>query len=204
MTRFTIEDLLAGKVGVGEAVTVEGWVRTRRDSKAGFSFIQVHDGSCFDPIQVVVESTLENYQAQVLHLTTHCAVRVEGTLVESQGKGQRFEVKADRVPVVGWVEDPDTYPVSAKRHTFEYLRTVAHLRPRTNTFGAIARIRHCLSMAVHRYFHEHSFFWIHTPIITTSDAEGAGAMFRVSTLDLANLPRDPQGNVDFSTDFFGK
>jgi asparaginyl-tRNA synthetase len=131
-------------------------------------------------------------------------VRVIGVLVASQGKGQSVEVKADRVEVVGMVEDPDTYPVSSKRHTFEYLRTVAHLRPRTNTFGAIARVRHCLSMAVHRYFHDRGFFWIHTPIITTSDAEGAGAMFRVSTLDLANLPRDERGNVDFTSDFFGK
>jgi asparaginyl-tRNA synthetase len=204
MTSLTIAEILAGKIGVGEAITIEGWVRTRRDSKAGLSFLQVHDGSCFDPIQVVAEATLPNYQDQVLHLTTHCAVRVVGTLVESPGKGQRFEVKAEQIEVVGWVENPDHYPVAAKRHTFEHLRTVAHLRPRTNTFGAVARVRHCLAMAIHRYFHEHGFFWIHTPIITTSDAEGAGAMFRVSTLDLANLPRDEQGHVDFSADFFGK
>ena len=208
MTPLTIKEILAGRVGVGEAVTVEGWVRTRRDSKAGFSFIQVHDGSCFDPIQVVVEAGLPNYQTDVLHLTTHCAVRAEGTLVESQGKGQRFEIKAARVEVVGWVENPDHYPVSAKRHSFEHLRTVAHLRPRTNTFGAIARVRDCLSLAVHRYFHEHGFFWIHTPIITTSDAEGAGAMFRVSTLDLAEPGAPLIGSTARSTvvtaDFFGK
>ena len=204
MTTLTIRDILAGRAAVGEAVTVEGWVRTRRDSKAGLSFLQVHDGSCFDPIQVIAEATLPNYQTEVLHLTTHCAVRAVGTLVASEGKGQKVEVKADRVEVIGMVEDPDTYPVSSKRHTFEYLRTVAHLRPRTNTFGAIARVRHCLSMAVHRYFDEHGFFWVHTPIITTSDAEGAGAMFRVSTLDLANLPRDEGGQVDFASDFFGK
>lgn len=204
MTRLTIREILAGQASVGDSVTVEGWVRTRRDSKAGLSFIQVHDGSCFDPIQVVAEADLPNYQGEILHLTTHCAVRVEGTLVASEGKGQKVEVKAKSVEVVGMVEDPDTYPVSSKRHTFEYLRTVAHLRPRTNTFGAIARVRHCLSMAVHRYFHEHGFYWIHTPIITTSDAEGAGAMFRVSTLDLANLPRDEKGDVDYSADFFGK
>jgi asparaginyl-tRNA synthetase len=204
MTPMTIREILAGRAGVGAAVTVEGWVRTRRDSKAGFSFLQVHDGSCFDPIQVVVDAALPNYQSEVIHLTTHCAVRAEGTLVESQGKGQRFEVKAARLEVVGCVADPDHYPVSAKRHSFEHLRTVAHLRPRTNTFGAIARVRDCLSLAVHRYFHERGFFWIHTPIITTSDAEGAGAMFRVSTLDLANLPRDEQGKVDFTHDFFGK
>jgi asparaginyl-tRNA synthetase len=204
MTPLTIKEILADRVGVGEAVTLEGWVRTRRDSKAGYSFIQVHDGSCFDPIQVVVGADLPNYTNEILHLTTHCSLKVEGTLVESQGKGQKFEVKATRVEVVGWVENPDSYPVSAKRHSFEHLRTVAHLRPRTNTFGAIARVRDCLSLAVHRYFHEHGFLWIHTPIITTSDAEGAGAMFRVSTLDLANLPRDEHGQIDFTTDFFGR
>ena len=204
MTSLTIAEILAGKLGVGAAVTVEGWVRTRRDSKAGFSFLQVHDGSCFDPIQVVAEATLPNYANEVLHLTTHCAIRAVGTLVESQGKGQRFEVKAGGIEVLGWIEEPDHYPVSAKRHSFEHLRTVAHLRPRTNTFGAIARVRDCLSRAVHRYFHERGFLWVHTPIITTSDAEGAGAMFRVSTLDLANPPRDEQGKIDFSADFFGK
>lgn len=204
MTALTIREILNGRAEVGATVTVEGWLRTRRDSKAGLSFLGVHDGSCFDPIQVVAEASLPNYQGEILHLTTHCAVRVEGTLVESQGKGQKFEIKADRVEVVGTVEDPDQYPVSAKRHSFEHLRTVAHLRPRTNTFGAVARVRDCLSMAVHRYFHERGFVWVHTPIITTSDAEGAGAMFRVSTLDFANLPRDEHGAIDFSTDFFGK
>lgn len=204
MTSLTIKDVLAGKVALGEKVTVEGWIRTRRDSKAGLSFLQVHDGSCFDPIQVVAEASLPNYQTEVLHLTTHCAVCVDGVLVESEGKGQRFEIKAEHIEVVGWVENPDSYPVSAKRHSFEFLRTVAHLRPRTNTFGAVARVRHTLSMAVHRYFSDHGFFWIHTPIITASDAEGAGAMFRVSTLDLANLPRNEDGQIDFSTDFFGK
>ncbi len=204
MTHLSIKDLLAGRAEVGATVTVEGWLRTRRDSKAGLSFLQIHDGSCFDPIQIVAESSLPNYHDEILHLTTHCALRVVGTLVASQGKGQNVEVKAENVEVLGLVENPDHYPVSAKRHTMEHLRTVAHLRPRTNTFGAVARVRDCLSMAVHRYFHEHGFLWIHTPIITTSDAEGAGAMFRVSTLDLANLPRDEEGKIDFSTDFFGK
>jgi asparaginyl-tRNA synthetase len=204
MTRQTVKQILAGEVPVGAAVVIEGWLRTRRDSKAGLSFLQIHDGSCFEPIQVVAEASLSNYQTEILHLTTHCSLRVAGTLVESQGKGQRFEVKADRVDVVGWVEHPDNYPVAAKRHTMEHLRTVAHLRPRTNTFGAVARVRDCLSMAVHRYFHEHEYIWVHTPIITTSDCEGAGAMFRVSTLDLANLPRTEQGAVDYSADFFGK
>ena len=204
MTLLTIREILDGRLDIGAEVTVEGWIRTRRDSKAGLSFLQVHDGSCFDPIQVIAQASLSNYQDEILHLTTHCAVRVRGTLVESQGKGQKFEVMADVVEVVGLVENPDSYPVSSKRHTMEHLRTVAHLRPRTNTFGAVARVRDCLSMAVHRFFHEHGFVWIHTPIITTSDAEGAGAMFRVSTLDLANLPRDQHGGIDFGADFFGK
>jgi asparaginyl-tRNA synthetase len=204
MTSKTIKEVLAGQLEIGAPITIEGWIRTRRDSKAGLSFLGVHDGSCFDPIQVVAEASLPNYTEEILHLTTHCAVKVTGVLAESQGKGQKFEVKADSVTVVGWVENPDTYPVSAKRHSMEHLRGVAHLRPRTNTFGAVARVRDCLSMAVHRYFHEHGFVWVHTPIITTSDCEGAGAMFRVSTLDLANLPRDPAGHVDFSADFFGK
>ncbi len=204
MNRLTIKDLLAGRAEVGAAVMVEGWLRTRRDSKAGLSFLQVHDGSCFDPIQVVAEANLANYQDEILHLTTHCALRVSGVMVESRGKGQKFEIKAEKVEVVGLVENPDHYPVSAKRHTMEHLRTVAHLRPRTNTFGAVARVRDSLSMAVHRYFHENSYVWVHTPIITTSDAEGAGAMFRVSTLDLGNPPRDEHGGVDYSADFFGK
>jgi asparaginyl-tRNA synthetase len=201
-----IRSLLAGDIPTGSTVLIKGWIRTRRDSKAGagLSFLQVHDGSGFDPIQVVAEATLPNYRDEVAHLTTGCAVAVEGELVPSQGKGQSVEVKAGRVELIGLVDDPDTYPVSAKRHTFEYLRTVAHLRPRTNTFGALARVRHTLSMAVHRYFHDRGFFWVHTPIITASDAEGAGAMFRVSTLDLANLPRAEGGGVDFSQDFFGK
>jgi asparaginyl-tRNA synthetase len=204
MLTKSVRDLIAATTPLGERVTVKGWVRTRRDSKAGVSFVQVHDGSCFDPIQVVAESTLPNYASEILHLTTGCAVVASGTLVESQGKGQKYELKAESVELLGGVDDPDSYPVSAKRHTFEYLRSVAHLRPRTNTFGAIARVRHTLAMAVHRYFNEHGFLWIHTPIITASDCEGAGAMFRVSTLDLANLPRDEHGAVAYSADFFGK
>ena len=204
MADAAIVDVLRGKVRAGETVTVKGWVRTRRDSKGGFSFVAVHDGSCFDAIQVVAPGTLANYQSEILHLTAGCSVICTGTVAQSQGKGQAFEIQATDVKVVGWVDDPDTYPISPKQHTFEYLREVAHLRPRTNTIGAVTRVRHTLSQAVHRFFHEHGFFWIHTPIITTADAEGAGQMFKVSTLDLANLPRTPEGKVDFSQDFFGK
>ncbi len=199
-----VSQLLAGVVAVGAKVTVEGWIRTRRDSKAGLSFLAVHDGSCHDPIQVVAPAELANYQTDVLKLTTGCAVRAIGELVASQGKGQQVEIKADTIEVVGWVDDPDHYPMQPKRHTMEYLREVAHLRPRTNIIGAVTRVRHSLAQAVHRYFHEHGFFWIHTPIITGSDAEGAGQMFRVSTLDAANPPRTPDGKVDWDKDFFGK
>ncbi|MEZ5063517.1 MAG: asparagine--tRNA ligase [bacterium] len=204
MALHSVRELLRGDVPVGGDVTVRGWIRTRRDSKAGLSFLQIHDGTAFDAIQVVAPGELSNYADEILHVTTGCSVIARGKLVESQGKGQSVEIQADTVEIVGWVDDPETYPVSAKRHTFEYLRDVAHLRPRTNTFGAIARVRHTLAQAVHRYFHENEFFWIHTPIITASDAEGAGEMFRVSTLDLANLPRTESGAIDFSEDFFGR
>ncbi|WP_372014041.1 asparagine--tRNA ligase [Pseudoxanthomonas sp. 10H] len=204
MTVVSVEHALAGKIPAGGEVTVRGWVRTRRDSKAGLSFVNVSDGSCFAPIQVVAPAALPNYETEVKHLTTGCSVIATGTLVASQGQGQSFEIQASKVEVVGWVEDPLTYPMQPKQHSLEYLREFAHLRPRTNLFGAVTRIRHCLSQAVHRFFHERGFYWISTPIITTSDAEGAGQMFRVSTLDLANLPRGKDGAVDFSRDFFGK
>ncbi len=204
MAHYPIADLLRGAVAPGSPVTVKGWIRTRRESKAGLSFLHVSDGSCFDPLQVVAPGDLPNYQSEVTRLTAGCAVEADGELVPSQGKGQKFEVKASAVRVVGWVDDPETYPVSPKQHTFEYLRGVAHLRPRTATIGAVTRVRHCLAMAIHRFFHERGFYWIHTPIITASDAEGAGELFRVSTLDLANLPRGADGRVDFSQDFFGR
>ena len=189
---------------VGTTLEVTGWVRTRRDSKAGISFIQLSDGSCFDAFQVVVPSDVANYESEILKLSTGCAVRCRGEIVESRGKGQSLEMKATEVEVVGWVEDPDSYPLQPKRHSFEYLREVAHLRPRSNTFGAVGRVRHCLSMAIHRFMHENGFHWIHTPIVTANDCEGAGEMFRVSTLDLANPPRDEEGGIDFSQDFFGR
>jgi asparaginyl-tRNA synthetase len=206
LERTSIADVIRGRVNVGSPVTLRGWVRTRRDSKSGggLSFIHISDGSTFDPIQVIAPRTLANYESDILHVSTGCSIVARGTVVESQGKGQTVEVQATAIEVVGWVDDPDTYPVSAKRHSFEYLREVAHLRPRTNTFGAIARVRHALAMAIQRFFDEHGFYWVHTPIITSSDAEGAGEMFRVSTLDLANPPRTQEGDVDFAEDFFGR
>ncbi|HEX2685750.1 MAG TPA: asparagine--tRNA ligase [Kofleriaceae bacterium] len=199
-----IASVLAGQAPVASRITIEGWVRTRRDSKAGLSFLAIHDGSCFDALQVVAPAELPNYQADVLRITSGCAVRVTGVVVASQGKGQAVELRAETLEVVGWVDDPDHYPMQPKRHTMEYLREVAHLRPRTNVIGAVTRVRHTLAQAVHRFFHERGFFWIHTPIITASDAEGAGQMFRVSTLDAANPPRTPDGHVDFDQDFFGR
>ena len=202
-----VASVLKGKVPTGSRVTVRGWVRTRRDSKAGVSFIHLHDGSCFDPVQVVAAAALPNYESEIKKLTSSCSVVATGTLTASQGQGQAVEIQAESVQVVGWVDDPDTYPIQPKKTSFEYLREVAHLRPRTNTLGAVARVRHTLSMAIHRYFHERGFFWVHTPIITASDAEGAGEMFRVSTLDLVNtgaVPRTPEGKTDFTQDFFGK
>ncbi|HEY5933400.1 MAG TPA: asparagine--tRNA ligase [Kofleriaceae bacterium] len=199
-----VVSVLAGSEPVGARVIIEGWVRTRRDSKAGLSFLAIHDGSCFEALQIVAPAELANYQTDVLRITTGCAVRVAGEIVASQGKGQSVEVRAETIEVVGWVDDPDTYPMQPKRHTMEYLREVAHLRARTNVMGAMTRVRHTLAQAVHRFFHERGFFWIHTPIVTASDAEGAGQMFRVSTLDAANPPRTPDGKVDWDKDFFGR
>ncbi len=194
---------LRGDVPVGRQVTVRGWLRSKRDSKAGISFLAIHDGSAFDPIQAVVPSDLGNYESEVLKLSTGCAVIVTGELVASEGKGQNVEIQAKEVQVVGWVDDPETYPIAKKRHSFEYLRSQAHLRVRTNTIGAVTRVRSTLANAIHNYFHDHGFHWINTPVITGSDCEGAGELFRVSTLDFANIPRNAQGEVDYSQDFFG-
>lgn len=202
-TANTIKTLTNDTALVGSQVTIKGWLRSKRDSKAGISFLAVHDGTCFNSLQAVVPNTLDNYESEVLGLTTGCSVEVTGELVESQGKGQNVEIQATSVSVVGLVDDPEGYPIAKKRHTFEYLRTQAHLRTRTNTFGAITRVRHVLARAIHEFFHKENFYWVNTPIITASDCEGAGELFRVSTLDFANLPRNPDGAVDNSQDFFG-
>jgi asparaginyl-tRNA synthetase len=204
MSVIAITDVLAGKYPVNESITVHGWIRTRRDSKAGISFLALHDGSCFDAIQAIVPNELDNYESDVLKLTTGCSVKVTGILVESPGKGQAFEIQATAVEVLGFVEDPDTYPMAAKRHSIEFLREQAHLRARTNIGGAVTRVRNCLAQAVHRFLHSKGYFWISTPLITGSDCEGAGEMFRVSTLDMENLPRNDEGKVDYNQDFFGK
>ena len=204
MSVMPVVDVLRGQAPVDSEVTVKGWVRTRRDSKAGISFLAVYDGSCFDPLQAVIANTLPNYESEVLRLTTGCSVEVTGKVVASMGQGQAFEVQATSITVLGWVEDPDTYPMAAKRHSIEYLREVGHLRARTNIVGAVTRVRNTLAQAIHRFFHENGYLWISTPLITASDCEGAGEMFRVSTLDMENLPRTDKGTVDYSEDFFGK
>jgi len=192
-----VADVLAGKAAVGSRVTVQGWVRTRRDSKAGLSFVQVHDGSSLASLQIVAKNELPNYEAEIQHLTAGCAITVSGTLAESQGKGQSVELQAESLTVVGWVDDPDSYPVAAKRHTFEYLREVPHLRVRTNTFAAVFRLRSHLSQGIHDFFRRKGFHYVHTPLITTSDCEGAGEMFRVTTLPDDKASRETE-------DFFGK
>lgn len=203
MNKYSVSKLFTGVVDIGSVVTIKGWVRSRRTSKAGISFIAIHDGSCFDAIQVVVPNTLKNYEDDVLRISTGCAVIATGVLVESQGKGQSVEIQVSDINVVGWVKDPETYPMAKKRHTFEYLRSQAHLRPRSNVIGAVTRIRNTLANAIHNYFYQNEFQWVNTPIITASDAEGAGEMFRVSTLDAMNLPLDKRGAVDYTKDFFG-
>jgi len=179
-----------------------GWVRTRRDSKGGFSFIEVNDGSCLSSLQVIADDKLPNYKDEILRLQTGCSVKASGIIAASPGKGQKVELQADEIEVLGWA-DPAVYPLQKKRHSFEFLRTIAHLRPRTNTFGAVARVRNAMSNAIHTFFQERGFIYLHTPIITGSDCEGAGEMFKVTTLDLDQVPKK-NGHADFDRDFFNE
>jgi asparaginyl-tRNA synthetase len=199
-----IKSILQHETPIDSQVTVRGWLRSRRSSKGGFSFLHIHDGSCFGTVQAIADQALTNYQA-IVDTGTGCSVSVTGKLVASQGKGQDREIQADEVVIHGLVDDPESYPISKKQHSFEYLRGVAHLRPRTNTFGAMTRVRHALSAQVHEFFDRNGFFWVNTPIITASDCEGAGDMFRVSTLD--QIHRDQGSGSDqadpFKQDFFG-
>lgn len=199
MKRTRIANILSFKKEE-QNVTVMGWVRTRRDSKGGFSFIELNDGSCLSNLQVIADSSLSNYSDEVLKLQTGCSLRVTGSVIPSQGKGQSMEMRASEIEVLGWA-DP-SYPLQKKRHSFEFLRTIAHLRPRTNTFGAITRIRNAMSHAIHTFFQERSFIYVHTPVITGSDCEGAGDMFRVTRFNFDDIPRK-DGKIDFEKDFFG-
>jgi asparaginyl-tRNA synthetase len=188
---------------VGRTVRLQGWVRTRRDSKGGFSFIELNDGSSFGNVQVLADKSLPNYESQVLHLSVGSSVTVEGQVKASPAKGQATEVQASSVVVHGGA-DPATYPMQKKGHTMEFLRTQAHLRPRSNTFGAVARVRNRVCHSVHQFFQEYGFLYVHPPIITASDCEGAGQMFRVTTLDLGKLPRGEDGQIDYAKDFFAR
>lgn len=198
MNKTRIADLLDSEEALA-GVTVNGWVRTRRDSK-DFSFIELNDGSCFSNIQIIAGNDAEGY-GDIHKVTTGAAVTIEGDLIASPGKNQKWEIKAKKIILIG--PSPEDFPLQKKRHSDEFLRTIAHLRPRTNKYGALFRIRSKLSHAIHAFFQERGFYWIHTPIITGSDCEGAGEMFRVTTLDLDNLPR-MEGKIDYAEDFFGK
>jgi asparaginyl-tRNA synthetase len=202
MQTSRIGTLLASKP-IGTKVRVQGWLRTRRDSKAGFSFLEINDGSCLANLQVVADKGLPAYETEVMALGTGASVTVEGGLVACEGREQSVELRAESLEVHGNA-DP-SFPLQKKRHSFEYLRTIAHLRGRTNSFGAVARIRSSLSFAVHEFFHSNGFIYLHTPIITGTDCEGAGEMFQVTTLDLDRpLPRQENGAIDYAQDFFGR
>ncbi len=188
---------------IGSEVRIEAWVRTKRDSKAGLTFLELNDGSYFQNLQIVVSATLPNYATEIPKLHVGASVRVLGTEAQSQGGKQSVEIQALEVALVGAC-DPAVYPIGKQKMTYEYLRDFTHLRSRTNTFSAIARVRNVLAMAIHGFFQERGFLWLHTPVITGNDAEGAGQMFRVTTLDVAKPPRAEDGSVDFSQDFFGQ
>ena len=197
---MNIKEILK-KEKAGGSITINGWLKTARHSK-GMSFLEVSDGSCFSGIQVVATDKLANYADAIGKLTTGCAIRATGELVDSPGKGQKYEIQATEITVVGLVDED--YPLQKKRHTFEFLREIAHLRPRTNTIGAVLRVRNAAARAIHQFFQNHGFVYLHTPIITASDCEGAGEMFRVTTLDLKNPPKTTDGKIDFAQDFFGR
>jgi len=190
------------KNAIGQSALLQGWIRTRRDSKGGFSFLELNDGSCLANIQVIADADLPNYAEQIQKLSAGCSVSIEGEVKASGGKGQETEILATGVVVHGWA-DAQEYPLQKKRHSFEKLREWAHLRPRTNAFGAVARVRNCVCRSIHNFFQEEGFLYVTTPVITTSDCEGAGDMFRVTTLDIDNPPKQ-NGTVDFTQDFFGK
>lgn len=187
---------------VGKEITLKGWVRTVRNQKT-FAFVEVNDGSSLSNFQIVITPELPSYTNLINQLSTGCSISATGTIVESPGKEQSLEMHAKEMTIIGKC-DPEAYPLQKKRHTFEFLRTIAHLRPRTNTIGAVTRVRNALAYATHRFFQDRGFLYIHTPIITGSDCEGAGKMFQTTTLDLAHLPKTPTGQIDYPQDFFGK
>ncbi|MGI9458298.1 MAG: asparagine--tRNA ligase [Aeoliella sp.] len=202
MDRLTVNQARQPEA-IGQQVHLAGWIRTRRDSKGGFSFLELNDGSSLGNIQIIADGDLANYESEIKHLSAGCSVTVDGEVKESGGKGQATEVQAASISVHGGA-DPEKYPLQKKRHSFEKLREWAHLRPRTNAFGAVMRVRNRICRSIHDFFQEQGFLWVHTPIITASDCEGAGEMFRVSTLDPASPPRNDKGDIDYARDFFGR
>lgn len=199
----SIKEIINGNIKTNSEIIVRGWVKTRRNSKSGISFISVYDGSSLHVIQVIAHISLINYKSEILSITSGCSVIITGNLIYSPGDLQKFEIQATLIKVLGWIKKPETYPISAKRHSVEYLREIPHLRPRTNFMGAITRIRHTLGQAIHRFFYKNDYFWIATPLITSSNTEGAGEMFQVSTL-LKNNNFFNNNKVDYNKDFFGK
>jgi len=200
MKKMKVKEILSLTAPLN-SVTVYGWVKTKRSSKE-FSFIEIYDGSCLQGAQVVVDTTCPNYHSEIVPLSTGSSIKVTGEIVESPGKGQKYEIKAHEIEVYN--NAPSDYPLQKKRHSFEFLRDIAHLRPRTNAIGAVMRVRNSMSYAVHQFFQEKGFLWVHTPIITASDCEGAGEMFQVTTLQPSDISFDDTGAVDYSKDFFGK
>ncbi|XBC44181.1 MAG: asparagine--tRNA ligase [Buchnera aphidicola (Schlechtendalia peitan)] len=204
MNIVSISDIHDKKTEIDTHVRIRGWVRNKRDSKSGISFIDVYDGSCFYTIQVVAYHVLTNYYQEIIKLTVGCSIIADGILIKSLGKNQLYEVKAKKIKIIGWIKNASSYPMSSKRHTIEHLRKYSHLRPRTNFIGAVSRIRSCLFHALHKFFFDKGYFWISTPIITGLNAEGGGAMFKISTLDFLNIPINSSSKVDFKKDFFGQ
>ncbi|MCW5197198.1 asparagine--tRNA ligase [Buchnera aphidicola] len=201
---ISINDIHNNHVLINDVISIFGWIRSRRDSKSGFSFIDVYDGSCFKTIQAIVKKSIPNYKTEVLKLTIGCSICLTGILILSLGKKQKYEIQVLKIKVLGWIDNPHHYPISAKKHTYEYLREVPHLRSRTNFIGVITRIRNHIFYKLHHFLYKKKYFWIPTPIITSLNSEGAGSMFRVSTLNLNNIPVNHDGTINFKKDFFGK
>ena len=202
MEKISVKDA-RNESSIGKTGKLQGWVRTRRDSKAGFSFIEINDGSSQGNIQIIAPDGLENYESDVKRLSAGCSITAEGEIKESGGRGQKTEMLASSVHVYGWA-DPEEYPLQKKRHSMEKLREWAHLRPRTNTFGAVARVRNCISNSIHQFYQEQGFLYLNTPVITASDCEGAGEMFQVTTMNLDDIAKQQIEKLNYRFDFFDK
>lgn len=202
MNSLPIINIIKDFVKIESIVTIKGWVRTKRTSKSGISFISVYDGSCFNSIQIIAHNILKNYKIEILKITPGCSIIAKGKLIKSPGKNQKYEIHANKIKITGWIDKPETYPIASKKHSMKHLRNVAHLRPRTNFIGAISRIRHTLGYSIHKFFNKNGYLWIATPLITSSNTEGGGEMFRVTTLNADNIIKNKSKNLE--KDFFGR